>query len=170
MRYLVYHSLKYILSIGLFVCTNTCFAQLGGYPDSINGLDLLQSVTKEMMIAALGDPVSYKMSDYTDEGLGIDEIYKYGTEDRGLEIKFIMTGELDYFICNSPDYLLYGNLRVGGDVAVARKMISNGFGQLPLTKQNEDGSETIILKLGDNTLYITYKEGKITLLSYEALF
>lgn len=135
------------------------------HPNTLNGLDLSGTYTKEQIIKALGEPTQYDFRDYSDEGLGYDETYIYKKDQKELIIE-CTSGEIMTISCDSPQYLLFGNLRVGENINIAREMIKEGFGRLEKDEELLDGYKCLNLYLGDISFYISYKNSLITSMYY----
>ncbi len=143
---------------------------LAGYPDTINGLDLGNTpVTKANVESSFGVPQKYYLEDATDEGLGIDEYYDYTLDGKRLHMKFT-DGVIQEFYTDSPDYLIFGNIRVGGNIQDLRDMQANGFGRFYMEEVKDTGYRTTVIKLGDDTLRVTHKDNIIEIIWYQSVF
>ena len=142
---------------------------MAGYPRSINGLNLDTSITKADVESTFGVPQKYYFEDATDEGLGVDEYYDYTLDGKRLHMKFT-DGVIQEFYTDSPDYLIYGKIRVGGNIQDLRDMQANGFGRFYMEEVKDTGYSTTVIKLGDNTLRVTHKDNIIEMIWYQAIF
>lgn len=166
-------SITTIIILGILTMTSIIsYGQMGSYPHKINNLDLGKvPVTKVEVENLLGLCPNYRMADYSDEFLGIDEHYKYyhSNGDVKLYMKFT-DGLVQEFYSDSPDYLFYGTIRVGDGIQKFRDMIANGFGKFFIEEDRGHSLKTIVVKLGDNTLRVTHNNSVITFILYQALF
>ncbi len=154
----------------LLVSLNSYGQYMAGYPDTINGLDLSKTpVTKADVETSFGIPQKYHFEDATDEGLGIDEFYDYTEVGKRLHMKFT-DGVIQEFYTDSPDYLIFGKLRVGGSIQELRNMQANNFGRFYIEEIKDTGYRTTVIKLGDDTFRVTHKDNIIEMIWYQAIF
>lgn len=161
---------KLLFFMLLFVSFNSYAQYMAGYPDTINGLDLSKTpVTKADVELALGIALKYRICEYPDEPLGTDEYYDYQVGEQILHLHFI-DGNIQEFYTDSPDYLIFGKLRVGGSIQELRNMQANNFGMFYIEEIKDTGYRTTEIKLGDDTLRVSHKDGIITFIWYQAIF
>ena len=151
--------------------SSLCYGQyIGSYTNSINGLNLGNSpVTKLDIETSLGIPTEYKIREYPDEPLGTDEYYKYVSAGKELYMMFT-DGIIQEFYTDSPEYLLFGSIRIGDNVQKFRDMLANGFGKFIIEEERGLGLKTIEVKLGDETLRVTHMNNIITFIRFVTIF
>lgn len=132
------------------------------YTSDVNGLEISAIHTKQDIIAKFGVPTEYKIKDYTDEGLGIDEKYIYGEE---LEIH-CTDGEIREIWTDSPKYVFFNHIKVGDNISKAHEMINDGWARRGMVEQRDNGYYSLRVYLGDMSFFIFYKDNVIYSLRY----
>ena len=132
------------------------------YTLDVNGLEIHDPHTKQDIITKFGVPTEYKLKDYTDEGLGIDEKYIYEEE-----LKIHCTdGEIREIWTNSSKYLFFNHIKVGDNISKAHEMINDGWARRGMVERRDNGYYSLRVYLGDMSFFIYYKDDVIYSLRY----